>query len=155
MTKQQCIQHVQLVSKNRTNIKPEDKPLANTPDAAYQVLRDDWDNDTINLLEEFKLMSLDSQMRLTSIATISKGGMSGTLVDLKILFSTALLSKAHSIIVAHNHPSGTLVPSSSDIALTEKILEAGKVIDIPLKDHIIVTDQDYCSLHENDLVTFH
>lgn len=154
MTKQKCIRHVQLISSNTTKIKPEDKPKSDTPEAAYQILRKDWDNNTINLIEEFKLMSLDSQMKVNSISTLSKGGTDCTIVDLKILFATALLSKAHSVIIAHNHPSGSLKPSTQDIALTEKVREAGKIIDIPLRDHIIVTDDGYCSLNEADFVAF-
>lgn len=149
-TEIKCIQHVQLIAKSTDKIKHQDKPKANTPETAFKILRKDWNNNTINLIEEFKLMALDRQLRLTAISTISKGGTAGTVVDLKILFATALLSKADSIIIAHNHPSGGLIPSKADIALTHKIKEAGEIMDIPLKDHIIVTDHEYCSFQENN-----
>lgn len=155
MQKQKLVPLVQLISKNSPKISAKDRLRAQTPKDAYHILRSDWDDNTINLLEEFKVMSLDRQMRLNAISTISKGGMAGTVVDLKILFATALLSKAQCIIIAHNHPSGTLKPSKQDIAITEKIKEAGDILDIPLKDHIIVTEDSYCSFNENDIFEFY
>ena len=148
--KKQTIEHVQLIYRNKT--KAIDRPKANSSYEAYTILRKDWNNDTINLVEEFKLMALDRNLRVMSIATISKGGMSGTVADLKVIFATALLRRAHRIIVAHNHPSGGLKPSKADISLTKKIKRAGDVLDLPLDDHIIVTDDDYCSMNEQGYI---
>ncbi len=138
------IEHVKLVYRNKTN--PLDRPKVKNDRDVYNILREDWDNDTINLVEEFKLMALDRNLRVMSISTISKGGMSGTIADLKVIFSTALLCRAHRIIVAHNHPSGSTKPSEQDIQTTEKIKDAGALLDMPLDDHIIVTDTDYLSM---------
>ena len=145
------IEHVKLIYRNKT--KATDRPKAGSSCDAYSILRQDWDNDTINLIEEFKLMALDRNLRVMSIATISKGGMSGTIVDLKIVFATALLRRAQRIIIAHNHPSGGTTPSKQDISLTKKIKKAGDLLDLPLDDHIIVTDDEYCSMFEQGFIS--
>jgi len=73
------------------------------------------------------------------------GGINGTVADVRLLFATAVQSLATSVIIAHNHPSGTLEPSNADIQLTDKIKEAGKLMDISLLDHLIITDYGYYS----------
>jgi DNA repair protein RadC len=144
------IEHIELVYRNKT--KASDRPKVTNSNQAYSLLRKDWNDDTINLVEEFKLMAFDRQLRLMSIANISKGGMSGTVVDLKIIFTTALLRRAHRIIVAHNHPSGSKEPSKQDIRLTKRLKEAGDLLDLPLDDHLIVTDNDYLSMLEQGFI---
>ena len=146
------IEHVELVY--RTKTKATDRPKAGSSQDAYNIFRKDWDNDTINLIEEFKLMALDRNLRVMSIASISKGGMSGTIVDLKVVFAIALLRRAQRIIIAHNHPSGNTVPSKQDVSLTQKIKKAGDILDIPLDDHIIITDEGYCSMFEQGFMDF-
>lgn len=130
----------------RNTVEPSRRPQVKSDRDAYHILREDWDNDTINLVEEFKLMTLDRNLRVMSVSTISKGGMSGTVADLKVIFATALLSRAHRIIVAHNHPSGSTKPSEQDIKTTKKIKDAGELLDMPLDDHIILTDTGYLSM---------
>lgn len=153
MNKQKnTVEQVELIYRNKT--KATDRPKAGSTSEAYNILRQDWDNDTINLVEEFKLMALDRNLRVMSIATISKGGMSGTIVDLKIVFATALLRRAQRIIVAHNHPSGNATPSNQDVSITQKIKKAGDLLDIPLDDHIIITDEGYCSMQEQGFMDF-
>ena len=76
---------------------------------------------------------------------ISSGGLTATVVDVRILFKQAIERLATSIIIAHNHPSGTLKPSRADIQLTQKIKNASKLLDIQLLDHLIVADSGYYS----------
>jgi len=76
---------------------------------------------------------------------ISKGGMTGTIVDLRILFKLALEKQATAVILVHNHPSGKLLPSEADIQITKKIKEAGNIMDIVILDHFIITEHDYYS----------
>ncbi len=76
---------------------------------------------------------------------ISSGGRAGTVVDAKLVFGRALELKASSIILAHNHPSTNLQPSQADIELTKKLYQAGKQLDLPLLDHLIITEQGYYS----------
>lgn len=78
-------------------------------------------------------------------AQISACGLSGTVCDPKVVFQFVLQMNAAGIILAHNHPSGNLRPSQADISLTEKIQDAGKILDIQLIDHLIVTDEGYWS----------
>lgn len=76
---------------------------------------------------------------------ISKGGISGTVVDLRVLFREGFYCGATSIIMAHNHPSGNVQPSRADRKLTERVKQAGEVLDIKVLDHLIITEQEYFS----------
>ena len=82
-------------------------------------------------------------------AQISSGGLTGTVCDPKIIFQYALQTNASGIILAHNHPSGNLQPSQADIQITEKVREAGKLLDIALLDHLILTGEGFYSLTDN------
>jgi DNA repair protein RadC len=95
--------------------------------------------------EEFGVVLLNRANRVLAIEQVSRGGVSATVIDCKILFNMALAQLASGIILYHNHPSGQLSPSKEDIAITQKIKEGAKVLDIALLDHIIVTDQSYFS----------
>jgi len=113
--------------------------------SAYKLLLDNWDMDTIQLQEEFKVLLLNRANIVLGIYNLSKGGVSGTIVDVKLLLASAIKANASSVIVAHNHPSGNLNPSESDKRLTRKIKEGAKYLDIALLDHIIVTKESYYS----------
>lgn len=76
---------------------------------------------------------------------LSKGGMNGTIMDVRVIFQVALKSNANSIVLSHNHPSGFLSASEADRNITKKIAEAGRMLDIPLLDHIILTEEGYLS----------
>ena len=98
-----------------------------------------------NKYEEFWILLLNRANNLISCRQISEGGISGTLVDLRKIFKIAIEENACSIILAHNHPSGNIAPSDADKSLTKKIKESGFIIDIPVVDHIIVSNNDYYS----------
>ena len=83
---------------------------------------------------------------------ISQGGVAGTVADPKIIFKMALQELASGIVLAHNHPSGNLTPSQSDIDLTKKLKEAGKFLEVQLLDHVIVAGQKYFSFADEGLV---
>lgn len=106
-------------------------------------------NDEIEVRESFYLLCLNSKLDVVGFRKIADGGLSSVMVDIRLIFSTALLANSHSIVVAHNHPAGTLKPSHEDIALTNNILEASKVLSIKLLDHIILTADDYYSFADN------
>jgi len=93
-------------------------------------------------------MLLNKACKVLGIVTISQGGICGTVVDLRLLFAIALKACATSIIVAHNHPSANLTPSNNDIAITERIRQAGRILDIELRDHFIITEEGYYSFAE-------
>ena len=102
--------------------------------------------------EEFWVILLNRANKVIDIKLIGRGGVSSTVVDSKVIFSFALESLASGIILAHNHPSGNLKPSNSDIRLTKKLVDAGKILEVPILDHIIVGDNDYFSFADEGLI---
>lgn len=112
---------------------------------AYNIILDNWNKDTLELQEEFKVLLLDRGNKVLGIYALSKGGISGTVVDVKLLFAVALKCNSSCIIICHNHPSGNLNPSDSDIKLTEKIIECAELLDIEMIDHLIITKNGFYS----------
>ncbi len=102
--------------------------------------------------EEFRIILLNKANKVMAIELISTGGRTGTVVDSRVVFKAALLANATGIIVAHNHPSGNLSPSTEDINLTKKIKEAGNFLEIKLLDHLIITDNGYYSFADNGVM---
>ena len=102
--------------------------------------------------EEFWVLLLNRRSRLVLKKQISSGGLSSTVVDPRIIFKHACDHKASSIILAHNHPSGSLTPSQSDIDLTNKLVAAGKFMDIQVVDHLILAGKNYCSFADSGLL---
>jgi len=120
--------------------------------SAYELLLNNWNPKTIELQEEFKCLLLDRDNKVLGIYSLSKGGTAGTVVDVKLLMVAALKSKAHAIILAHNHPSGNLKPSTQDRNLTKKIIDACKFLDITLLDHIILSNHSYYSFSDDGVL---
>lgn len=120
--------------------------------SAYEMLRYNWNENTIELQEEFKVLFLDRDNKVLGVYNLSKGGTAGTVVDIKLLMVAALKTKAHAIILAHNHPSGNLKPSIQDKEITKKIQEACKFLDINLLDHIILTKDSYYSFSDEQII---
>jgi len=115
--------------------------------SAYELLRGDL-SDLGH--EEFWMILLKRNNEVIKKERISSGGVSGTVVDTKIVFKRALEHSSSGIIIAHNHPSGNLEPSHEDIRLTKRIKEAGKALDIAVLDHLIITDHHFYSFADND-----
>ncbi|MDZ7650383.1 MAG: JAB domain-containing protein [Cytophagales bacterium] len=90
--------------------------------------------------------------KVLGIFELSTGGVSGTVADPKLIFAAALKGAASGMILAHNHPSGNLQPSQADLDLTKKIREAGKLLEIQLLDHVIVTSEGYYSFADEGLI---
>lgn len=105
---------------------------------AYNVLLPFFPTETIALQERFLAMYVNRCNRVLGVYQLSLGGITGTVVDIRLLMSVALKTAATSIVLAHNHPSGNLVPSTSDRDLTVKIKEASRFLDIKLIDHLIL-----------------
>lgn len=123
----------------RSNVKPSQRPKVDSSRDAFEIFCQTWDLDKIELMEQFKVMLLNRANKVLGIFGLSTGGVSGTVADPKLIFAAAIKSNATSIILAHNHPSGNLKPSESDINLTRKVKEGGKFLEIAVLDHIIVT----------------
>lgn len=102
--------------------------------------------------EEFWVVALSSACRIKSCDRLFSGGIESTIIDIRMIFRRVLESKACSIVIAHNHPSGNNRPSSHDITLTKKVQEAGRVLDIMILDHIIVCPDRYYSFADNGML---
>jgi DNA repair protein RadC len=102
--------------------------------------------------EEFWVLFLNRSNKVISRMQLSQGGISGTVTDVRIIMKKAVECLASGIIVCHNHPSGNLNPSESDTKITQKIREAGNLMEIQLLDHLIITDKDYYSFADNGLI---
>jgi DNA repair protein RadC len=126
-------------------IKPSERPRIYTSSDAYNLFIKTWDSTKIELAEQFKVMLLNHAARVLGICTLSTGGVTGTVVDLRHLFSVALKANATQIILAHNHPSGNLKPSNHDYEVSRKITAAGELLDIGIDDHLIVSLEGFYS----------
>jgi DNA repair protein RadC len=104
------------------------------------------------LHEEFWILFLNRSNKVINRMKLSQGGISGTVTDVRIIMKQAVECLASGIIVCHNHPSGNLNPSESDSKITQKIKEAGNLMDIQLLDHLIISDKDYYSFADNGVL---
>jgi DNA repair protein RadC len=102
--------------------------------------------------EEFWILFLNRSNRVIGRMKLSQGGVSGTVTDVRMIMKKAIEYLASGIIVCHNHPSGNLNPSEADSKITQKIKEAGSLMDIQLLDHLIISDKDYYSFADNGLI---
>jgi DNA repair protein RadC len=121
------------------------KPQITTSINAYELFKENWNMDTIQLFEEFKILLLNRNNTVLGIYSLSKGGIAGTVVDIKLILAISLKCAASSIILGHNHPSGNLRPSKQDIALTKQVNEACILVDLKLLDHLIISSYGYYS----------
>ena len=144
------VAEVELIYKSK--VKPSERPKITHARDAYAIFKDTWDENKIELQEQFKIFLLNKGNRVLGIYEVSTGGLSGTIADPKLIFSAALKASACSLILAHNHPSGNLKASNPDIQLTSKIKEGGKLLDIALLDHIILSSESYVSMADEGLI---
>lgn len=112
-------------------------------------LRKIWNQDTIELREEFIVLCLNNAHEVLGWINVASGGLSATTVDPRIIFGVALLTVSAAIVVAHNHPSGTVNPSPQDTVITRQLRAAGKMLGITLLDHLIVSRDSYYSFADS------
>ncbi len=136
----------------RTKVRAADRPVVRCPSEAYSVLMEHWDHGKISLVEQFNLLMLNHAKACIGISLVSTGGTSSCIVDPKIVFATALKAGASCMVLAHNHPSGTMRPSDADLQLTRRLAEGGRLLDIAVVDHLIVTPEGFCSFAERGLM---
>ena len=144
------ISQIELIYKRK--VKASDRPKVSCSEDAEKLFRQNWNDGYMDLYEEFKVLFLDRNNDCMGISELSKGGISGTVADPKIIFMTALKVRASSIICANNHTSGNEEPSLSDIALTKRLIQVGKHLTLPITDHIILTRESYFSMADNALI---
>ena len=124
-----------------------------TSEPVAKLLYENWNMDTIGLHETFKVLLLNNANKVKGVYQVSSGGLTGTLVDIRLLFAVILKSLSTTIILAHNHPAGTLSPSEGDIQLTKRIKKAGRLFDIRVLDHLIISPTgDYFSFMDNNII---
>lgn len=114
--------------------------------AAYEVMRAKL-QDLPH--EEFWVLFLSRNNKVLDTQMIGRGGISGTVADVRVILKLGLENLASGMILAHNHPSGNLSPSNADMALTHKVTESAKLMDIAVLDHLIITDTSYYSFADN------
>lgn len=131
------ISEVQLIY--RTKVKPTDRPKISSMDDAVELFRKYWDRDRIEHIEEVKILLLNRTNKVLGIATVSMGGVSGTVMDERVILQYAIKANASAVIMAHNHPSGNLEPSDADKNITRKIKSSLELMSMSLLDHIIIT----------------
>lgn len=130
------------LGRRRKEQEPEEKPKINSSRDAFNLIK----GDLMDLShEEFWVLLLNRSNRVVKKKRVSEGGVAGTVADPKIIYRLALEELASGIIVAHNHPSGNLAASTSDVELTRKLKEAGKFLEIQLLDHLIIANNKYYS----------
>ena len=116
---------------------------------AADLFRSIWDADILDICESVICIFLNRQNNTIGWFKVSQGGLSGTVVDNRLILVTALNCLALGIILCHNHPSGNLQPSEADMEITKKLKEAAETVDLQLLDHVILTEEGYYSLGDN------
>ncbi len=123
-----------------------------TSSDAYKLFLDIYNLDTIAYLETAIALFLNRVNNTIGWMRISEGGISCTVIDAKVLFSTALQCGASSIIISHNHPSGETIPSEQDIRLTNELVKIGNLLDLKLLDHLIITEHKHFSFADGGML---
>lgn len=136
-----------------SRVNANDRPKIVSSRQAFEILMQVFDPNKIEHKEFFFVLFLNMANRLLGSMQVSEGGITGTVADIRNIFQGALLANATSIILSHNHPSGNLVPSEADKFLTRKLADAGNVLEIPVKDHLIITAfNEYFSFADEGLL---
>ena len=128
-------------------VKPSNQVKVTSSQDVYNYVLPLWKD--IDYRESFAILLLSRNMKILGLSWVSLGGISGTVVDPKIIFQTALKSSSSGIILLHSHPSGNPNPSDADLKITTKIKNGGKLLDIDVPDHLIITSETYYSLADN------
>ena len=118
---------------------------------AFKVIKQFYFDD-IDIFESFFILCLNRNNQTIAYAKISQGGVAGTVVDIKLIAKYAIDCLASGVILAHNHPSGDLKPSNEDLAITKKVKEGLKILDIQVLDHLILTSQGYLSFGDEGIL---
>lgn len=137
------------IGRRRASQEIPEKPMISNSNGAYQIFK----NHLSDLrTEEFWAIFLNQSNKVLHTAQLTQGGINQSIVDVRILFKTALDHFSTGIIIAHNHPSGNLKPSREDLDITQKIKEAGTFLNIQLLDHLIITQNSYLSFSDEGLL---
>lgn len=141
---------VELIYKSK--VKASERPQILSAKDAYEILMTIWDEGKIDFVEQFNILLINRANKVLGVYKVSTGGITGTVADPRQIFTAALKANACGIVLAHNHPSGTLKPSRQDEQLTSKMKEARSFLDIKVLDHLIVTSESYYSFADEGLL---
>lgn len=145
------VNEIQISYKERIT-SPFWKKINSSRDAS-ELLYEHWNKNTIEVQESFKVILLNNSNKVKGIYQLSQGGITGTLIDLRILFAVVLKSLSVAIILTHNHPSGKLLPSEADKKITQKVKKAAQLFDVKVLDHLIIAPNgDYYSFADNSIL---
>ena len=134
------------LGRRRRDASPEQRVRITTSAVAFELLHPLMAD---LMHEEFWLILLDRGNAVTGKVRVSQGGMHGTVADPKVIFREAIDRRAAGVVLAHNHPSGRAVPSEEDVRLTRKLVDGGRLLDIAVHDHLIITATGYYSFADN------
>lgn len=140
------VSEVELIYKKKESTANAKK--IDTSKVAFDILISLWDKNKIDYVEHFYALYLNRANKVIGSILLSTGGCVGTVVDVKVLIQGTLLSNAQAIVIAHNHPSGSIIPSDSDLDITSRIKTACNYFEISLLDHLIIADNDYYSFKD-------
>jgi DNA repair protein RadC len=137
----------------RTKVKASERLQIKSSKDVFDIFIESWDLDSIEHIEEFKLMLLTRSNKVLGISSLPKGGTTGTVVDVKLLLQYTIKSNANAIIMCHNHLSDNLQPNGADIKLTSKVKEASVLMNVQLLDHLIIIPKGkYFSLGDEGVI---
>jgi DNA repair protein RadC len=136
----------------KSKVKPSLRPKVTSSRDCYNVLKKYWDEDKIEFVEQFKVLLLNRAHKVLGLYEVSTGTTTTTVADPRLIFVAAIKANACGVILSHNHPSGNLIPSQADIDLTKRMREAGKLLEITVLDHIIITSEAYYSFADEGLL---
>ena len=123
--------------------------IIRTPEDVAAIMSPEYENAAVEIAY---MLSLDTKNKVIGVFTISTGSLNASIIHPRDVFQRAILSNAASVILVHNHPSGDPTPSSEDIELTRKLVEAGKLLDIAVLDHVVIGEGRYESLKERGVI---
>lgn len=146
------VSEIEIIYRKKKTCKVSERPIIVTSQDAYKICLHYWNLDKIELLEEFKVLFLNRANRVLQILEVSQGGLTGTVADPRIILAAAVKVAACSMVLVHNHPSGSTKPSKADEELTSKIRTAASYFDIKVLDHLIITSETYLSFADEGLV---
>ena len=137
------------LGRRRKEQEPQFKPKISSSKDVYDLMRPELYDEVV---EHFYLILMNRSNQVIKKYLVSQGGTSGTVVDAKVVFKTALEHLAQSMILVHNHPSGSLTPSDQDKRLTERLVKIGRDMDLPVLDHVIFSDRGYFSFADEGIL---
>jgi DNA repair protein RadC len=144
------VSEIELIYKPK--LKPSQRPTIKCSREAYDLMVNTWDLETIELMEQLKVIYLNKARKVLGILEVASGSPIQAAVDVRLIFGTALKANASSIILVHNHPSGNLKVSEPDLVTTATVKQVGAFHEILLIDHLIITSEGYLSLGDEGLL---